>query len=168
MLGDGVISSHPECFDQIILGIGFLQLILVLKSLLLMGGTWFPPSLSWDDRLELRANLQKSEEIFGPWSSAIFGRWHGIFLVRIFWNVAPPTSYFHGDHSHISPQISADQSTRHLEIMDFFSQLCKFTRGYWSSSFPLVLPNDLFSRPSKRDFVGLVSLWCVKFLWCLW
>lgn len=59
-------------------------IVLVLKSFFPL---WFtPPSLSWDERLELKANLQTSEEIFGPWSSA--------YLVRIFWlsRLQPATS----------------------------------------------------------------------------
>lgn len=149
--------KSPLCFDQIILGVGFLQLFWCSNHFFPYG---LPPPL-----LKLRWKVRIKGKPSNIWRNlwtlelCLFGQ---DLLI-----VAPPTSYFHGDHSHISPQISADQS-RHLETMEFQASCASFTRGYWSSSFPLVLPNDLFCRPSKRDFVGLVSLRCVKFLWCLW
>lgn len=77
--------------------------------------------------------------------------------------VAPPTSYFHGDHSHISPQISADQSTRHLEIMEFQASCASLPEGtdhqvlFWS--YQMTCSADL-RKETSLDW----CLRCVKWL----
>lgn len=159
MLGDRVISSHPSALTKsfwvrlppIMLGLVHFRLILVLKSLLLMVHT-----LSWDERWTWQTF--KNPQSLDLWALLIwiFGRTSNQLLP---WR---PFTYLSSDFSRPIHTTSRNNGISSQKVQVYQRVRPSSSLASWSTKNNV--PNDLFCRPSKRDFVGLVSLRCVKWL----